>query len=96
VGADMPFELNIEALECVRDAVIEAFKKMGVRLEIAEQGKLPPLAEEIKSRMLKNQVKEERLRRGCGGSWRYCKHHRPRDGGCRSILNQEDQALCPY
>ena len=96
VGADMPLELNTEALECVRDAVIEAFKKMGVRLEIDERRQFPPSAEEIKSRTLKNQAEEERLRRGCGGFWRYCKHHRPRDGGFRAILNQEGQGLCPY
>jgi hypothetical protein len=34
VGADMPMDWNIEALEWLKDAVIETFKKMGVTLEI--------------------------------------------------------------
>jgi hypothetical protein len=34
VGADMPIDWNIEALDQVKTAVIEAFKKMGVRIEI--------------------------------------------------------------
>ena len=34
VGADMPIEWNIEALDQVKNAVIEAFKKMGVGIEV--------------------------------------------------------------
>jgi len=37
VGADMPIDWNREALGQVRDAVIEAFKKMGVGLEIDDR-----------------------------------------------------------
>jgi len=34
VGADMPIDWNMEALERIRNAVIEAFEKMGVTLEV--------------------------------------------------------------
>ena len=34
IGGDLPMDWNIEALECVRDAVIDAFEKMGIILEI--------------------------------------------------------------
>jgi hypothetical protein len=34
VGADMPIDWSIEALDRIRNAVIEAFGKMGVTLEI--------------------------------------------------------------
>jgi len=34
VGADMPIDWDMEALDRIRDAVIEAFEKMGVTLEI--------------------------------------------------------------
>jgi len=34
VGADMPVDWNIEALDQVKNAVIEAFKKMGVGFEV--------------------------------------------------------------
>ncbi len=34
VGADMPIEWDIEALDQIKTAVIEAFKKMGVGFEI--------------------------------------------------------------
>jgi hypothetical protein len=37
VGADMPIGWNIEALDRVRNAVIEAYEKMGVTLEIDDQ-----------------------------------------------------------
>lgn len=37
VGADMPIDWNGEALDQVRGAVIEAFKKMGVGLEIDDR-----------------------------------------------------------
>jgi len=37
VGADMPLEWNIEALDRIRDAVIEAYEKMGVTLEIDDR-----------------------------------------------------------
>jgi len=33
VGADMPIDWNIETLDRIRNAVIEAFEKMGVSLE---------------------------------------------------------------
>ncbi len=39
VGADMPIEWNIEALDQVKNAVIEAFKKMGVGIEV--ESRLP-------------------------------------------------------
>jgi hypothetical protein len=37
VGADMPVNWNIEALDEVKNAVVEAFKKMGVRIEIDDR-----------------------------------------------------------
>jgi hypothetical protein len=37
VGADMPIDWNLEAIEQVKNAVIEAFKKMGVGLEIDDR-----------------------------------------------------------
>ena len=37
VGADMPIKWNMEALDQVKNAVIEAFKKMGVGFEIDDQ-----------------------------------------------------------
>ncbi len=37
VGADMPIGWNREALDQVKNAVIEAFKEMGVGLEIDDQ-----------------------------------------------------------
>jgi hypothetical protein len=37
VGADMPIHWNIEALDPIRNAVIEAYKKMGVTLEIDDR-----------------------------------------------------------
>ena len=37
VGADMPIDWDIEALDEVKDAVVEAFKKMGVRIEIDDR-----------------------------------------------------------
>jgi hypothetical protein len=37
VGADMPIDWDIEALDQVKTAVIEAFKKMGVRIEIDDR-----------------------------------------------------------
>jgi len=37
VGADMPIDWNIEALDRIRDAVIEAYEKMGVNLEIDDR-----------------------------------------------------------
>jgi hypothetical protein len=37
VGADMPIDWNIEALDRIRNAVIEAFEKMGVTLEIDDR-----------------------------------------------------------
>ncbi|MGB7572260.1 MAG: hypothetical protein WBN53_00235 [Thermodesulfobacteriota bacterium] len=37
VGADMPMDWNIQALEGLKDAVIGTFKKMGVTLEIDDR-----------------------------------------------------------
>jgi hypothetical protein len=37
VGADMPIDWNREALDQVKNAVIEAFKRMGVGLEIDDR-----------------------------------------------------------
>jgi hypothetical protein len=37
VGADMPIDWNIEALDRIRDAVIEAYEKMEVTLEIDDR-----------------------------------------------------------
>lgn len=37
VGADMPIDWNIEAIDQVKNAVIEAFKKMGVGLRIDDR-----------------------------------------------------------
>ena len=37
VGADMPIDWNIEALDPIRNAVIEAYEKMGVTLEIDDR-----------------------------------------------------------
>jgi hypothetical protein len=37
VGADMPIDWNVEPLDRIRNAVIEAFEKMGVTLEIDDR-----------------------------------------------------------
>jgi hypothetical protein len=37
VGADMPIDWNIQALDQIRNSVIEAFEKMGVALEIDDR-----------------------------------------------------------
>ena len=37
VGADMPIDWNLEALDRIRNAVIEAFEKMGVTLEVDDR-----------------------------------------------------------
>jgi hypothetical protein len=37
VGADMPVDWDIEALDQVKSAVIEAFKKMGIRVEVDDR-----------------------------------------------------------
>jgi hypothetical protein len=37
VGADMPVDWNLEALDRIRNAVIEAFEKMGVTLEVDDR-----------------------------------------------------------
>jgi len=37
VGADMPIAWDIEALDQVKSAVIEAFKKMGVGIEVDDR-----------------------------------------------------------
>jgi hypothetical protein len=41
VGADIPIPWDIETLTLLKDAVIEAFKKKGVILEVDEQPRLP-------------------------------------------------------
>ncbi len=38
VGADMPIKWSIEALDQVKNAVIEAFRKMGVGFEVDNRG----------------------------------------------------------
>jgi hypothetical protein len=43
VGADMPMDWNIEALDRIKNAVIEAFEKMGVTLEIDDRLQSVPL-----------------------------------------------------
>ena len=40
----MPMDGNIEALERIRNAVIETFEKMGVTLEIDERSPSPRLS----------------------------------------------------
>ena len=43
VGADMPLDWNIEALDWIKNAVIETFWKMGVTLEIDDRlQSIPP------------------------------------------------------
>jgi hypothetical protein len=43
VGADMPLDWNIEALDWIKNAIIETFEKMGVRLEIDDRlQSIPP------------------------------------------------------
>jgi len=37
VGADMPIDWDAEALDRVKNAVVEAFKKMGVGFEIDDR-----------------------------------------------------------
>ena len=37
IGREIPIDWNIEALECVREAVVDAFEKMGIMLEIDER-----------------------------------------------------------
>jgi hypothetical protein len=37
VGADMPIDWNLEALDRIRNVVIEAFEKMGVTLEVDDR-----------------------------------------------------------
>jgi hypothetical protein len=37
VGADMPLDWNIEALDLIKNAIIETFWKMGVTLEIDDR-----------------------------------------------------------
>jgi hypothetical protein len=41
VGADMPIDWNVEALNQVKNAVIEAFKKMGVGIEVEDRFPAP-------------------------------------------------------
>jgi hypothetical protein len=43
VGADMPLDWNIEALDWIKNAIIETFEKMGVTLEIVDRlQSIPP------------------------------------------------------
>jgi len=37
VGADIPIDWNLKALDRIRNAVIEAFEKMGVTLEVDDR-----------------------------------------------------------
>jgi hypothetical protein len=37
IGGELPVDWNIEALEYIREAVIDAFEKMGIVLEIDER-----------------------------------------------------------
>jgi len=37
VGADMPIEWDTEALDRVKNAVVEVYQKMGVRIEIDDR-----------------------------------------------------------
>jgi len=37
VGADMPIDWNIDALDQVKNAVVQAFRKMGVGIEIDDR-----------------------------------------------------------
>jgi hypothetical protein len=37
VGADMPIEWNMEALDQVKSAVVDAFKKMGIKIEMDDR-----------------------------------------------------------
>ncbi len=37
VGADMPIDWDIETLDRIRNAAIEAFEKMGIALEIDDR-----------------------------------------------------------
>jgi len=47
VGADMPIDWTIEALDRVRNGVIGAFEKMGVTLEIDDRLQYPSYSEQI-------------------------------------------------
>ena len=46
VGADMPVEWTLEALDQVKNSVIEAFKKMGVGIEVDPRF-LPPRTNQV-------------------------------------------------
>jgi hypothetical protein len=37
VGAGMPIDWDIEALDQVKSAVVEAFKKMGIKIEVDDR-----------------------------------------------------------
>jgi len=37
VGADMPIDWDIEALDQVKKAAVEAFEKMGIRIEMDDR-----------------------------------------------------------
>ncbi len=89
VAADMPLGLDTEVLDSVGEAVIEAFKRMGVKLEVDEGRPFFPLAEEMR-----NQAAQKRFIRGYKGSPRDCKHHRSLGMGSRSIPSQEGQGPC--
>ena len=41
VGAGIPMNWNTEALDSVRNAAIEAYEKMGVRLEVDKRSQFP-------------------------------------------------------
>ncbi len=44
VGAGMPMDWNTEALDCVRNAAIEAYENMGVILEVDERSQPHPFS----------------------------------------------------
>jgi hypothetical protein len=48
VGADMPIDWDIEALDQVKKAVVQAFEKMGIRIEIDDR--LPALINQLEVR----------------------------------------------
>jgi len=44
IGADTPIHWDFQSLTLVKDAVIEAFEKKGVILEVDEQSRFPSLS----------------------------------------------------
>lgn len=89
VAADMPLGWDTEVLDRLGEAVIEAFKRMGVRLEVEEGRAFSFVTETIRDHAM-----QKRLIRGYRGSPRDCKHHRSLATGSRSIPSQEGQGPC--